>query len=162
MDVDREKMEKLAPLLDALNQYRPLLDTFHAESDRGAILVASSILENALEQLFRSVLVDEVADALKLFKAEGPLATFSARINMSRAFGLIPEVIARQLNLVRHIRNTCAHSPETVTFATPEVRDRTEAMWNVDPLVPAVLKVAGGPPLVRYRFLVNASFSSTS
>jgi hypothetical protein len=47
---------------------------------------------------------------------------------------------------------------EILAFATPEVRDRTEAMWNVDPLVPAVLKEVGGPPLVRYKFLINASF----
>lgn len=48
-----------AELVELLGSYRPALAAFHAESDRGAILVASSQLDVCLEELLASIMVTD-------------------------------------------------------------------------------------------------------
>lgn len=97
------------------------------ESDRGAALLAAAYLEGTLEQALRQCLVrDELGDAL-FDESSGPLGTLAAKLKMARALGVIPELVYRDLELVRSIRNDFAHHPDRLTFDTPSVRSRCDA-----------------------------------
>jgi DNA-binding MltR family transcriptional regulator len=161
-EADAAAKPKYADLIELLGSYRPVLETFHLESDRGAILVASSQLDVCLEEMLASIMVTDVPAAeeasRRLLKGDGPLSTFSSRINVAQCFGLLPHETAAHLHRIRRIRNLCAHSSESVDFNTDGVRDLTNGMWDVDFLVPVEMRNAGGPKLIRARFLMNAAF----
>jgi hypothetical protein len=93
-------------------------DNFRKETDRAIIMLTSTILEDVLayrlSQAFCHDVRDEDIDFV--FRFEGPLGTFSARIEIGYLFGLIEKPIAEQLDLIREIRNACAHSKFTLSF----------------------------------------------
>jgi len=97
------------------------------ESDRGAALLAAAYLEGTLEQALRRCLVrDELGDML-FDESGGPLGTLAAKLKLGRALGVIPELIFRDLELIRSIRNDFAHHPDRLTFDTPSVSSRCDA-----------------------------------
>lgn len=82
----------------------------------GAIFVAA-----AMDDILGTV-IKEYMPALsnrleeKLFKGYGPLGSFSAKIDISYALGIIPSWIRQNLHIFREIRNELAHSPMTPSF----------------------------------------------
>lgn len=95
---------------------------FHGESDRGAAVLAGSYIESYLGIFLESKMVDKSLGST-IFGNDGPLATFSQRINFAQAFGFLSPHDCSQLHLVRKIRNHFAHHPKEATFATSPVRD---------------------------------------
>lgn len=104
-------------------EYLALIETLEGiESDRGCVLIAGSMLEAALEVALRSrivVLAPKVIDSI--FGYEAPLGTFSAKISVAYAFGLIDSDINDDLTRIRLIRNAFAHAKVAIDFSTPEV-----------------------------------------
>jgi hypothetical protein len=49
--------KKFAELIELLGEFRPVLEVFHGESERGAILVAASLLDAAFRELLALVMV---------------------------------------------------------------------------------------------------------
>jgi hypothetical protein len=98
-----------------------MVDSFHAESDRGAAILAGSFVEHTLGTYLRFRMRDpKVAD--DLFAPMGPLASFAQRIAIAYAFGLIPQTLYRDFDVIRRIRNHFAHHPMDTTFDTPEIK----------------------------------------
>jgi hypothetical protein len=92
-------------------------------SDRSVVITLGAFLDGAIEfmiaqntrpQSTRS----EFDDA---FGINGPLGTFSARIEIAYLFKLIDETVRDQLNVIRELRNACAHSKRPISFATAEL-----------------------------------------
>jgi hypothetical protein len=98
------------------------------ETDRGVVLVGGGILDAALYDLLRAAFVDdkEVESLIGARDKPGdrPLATFSSRIKTAYSLGIISRAFYRQLDLVRDIRNKCAHSIDTIDFGTPPYSDQ--------------------------------------
>ena len=100
--------------------WNDMVGSFHNESDRGAAVLAGGFVDNYLGVYLRSLVVDaKIAD--DLFQSLGPLSSFSQRIALARAFGLISKVAYEDLTLIRKIRNQFAHHPLDATFASPEI-----------------------------------------
>lgn len=95
---------------------------YENESDRSAAILASSFLDNCLEQFLTERLADHSIKE-RMFKGYGPLATFSARSDIALLVGLLPEHIYRDLAIIRKIRNLFAHAAEPLTFDDTKVRD---------------------------------------
>lgn len=57
-----------------------------------------------------------------------PLATFSARIDFSHRIGVISHHLARDLHLIRRIRNLFAHSVEGCTFKSGSSQDQVNEL----------------------------------
>jgi hypothetical protein len=111
--------------------WNEMVGSFHNESDRGAAILAGSFAENALGHYLRFRMRDqEVADAL--FSPMGPLSSFSQRIAIAYAFGLIPKQRYRDFELIRKIRNHFAHHPMDTTFATAEVQKLAAGLSMMD------------------------------
>ncbi len=101
--VGKEAAEVLTRFYDLISQ----------ESDRGAVILAGSILDSGLEKLLQKRLVEPTNTDDSLFKTFGPLGTFDAKIEMSFRLGLIKVNIRDQLLKFKSIRNDFAHNIET-------------------------------------------------
>lgn len=103
-------MKKLSfedPFYDRL---RLFLEASNSETDRGRALVASSLIEEMLEEVLRAFLLENAATKNLFDAANAPLSTLSAKASASRALGLISSAEFRDIEIVRKIRNAFAHS----------------------------------------------------
>jgi len=124
-----------------------------AESDRGCALVAAAYLDKELEVALRLFFVERIADAM--FEFNGPAGTFSAKILLAHANGLIADEVRASLDLLRKIRNDFAHLEISVSFESESVRSRIGAIAqhldegpnslsnSRDVFIDAVVKLAG-------------------
>ena len=96
---------------------------FNRESNRGAVLVAASRLDEVLKGLLLAYLRDtkSASDLLDGFNA--PLGTFSARAAACHAMGLIDDAEFSDISRIRKIRNTFGHHWKDIDFDRPEVAD---------------------------------------
>jgi DNA-binding MltR family transcriptional regulator len=95
------------------------------ESDRGAVLISATRLEEKLELLHRAYITQKVADPKKvleeLFRPYAPLSSFSAKIQLAYAYGLIDADDYADLSIIRRIRNDAAHTSVEFSFEPQEV-----------------------------------------
>lgn len=95
------------------------------ESDRGCALVAAAYLENEINELLDCFFIKQGARArAALFDFNGPVGTFSSKIKMSAALGLLPEEIHKALDIIRKIRNEFAHLHEPLDFESTKVKQQ--------------------------------------
>jgi len=100
--------------------YNRFVDEFHQETDRAAAILAGSYLDAFLEEALRCVLVQgKHCDAL--FQSQGCLASLSSKISLAAAMGLASPEIARDLDLIRKVRNHFAHHLLEASFEQPPV-----------------------------------------
>ena len=95
------------------------------ETDRGCALMAAEFLSSELGGLLRRRFVDDgkACDAV-LEDGNGPLGTFSSRIEFAYLLGLIGPEARRELNLVRRIRNEFAHDYKPLDFNAERIANR--------------------------------------
>jgi len=108
-----------------VREFRRMLDY---ESHRGCALAAAAFLDERLRQLLCASFVPDCVEEL-LEGATAPLGTFSARILAAQALGLLPPKAARDLNLIRKIRNEFAHNLACGSFEVPEVTSRCRELY---------------------------------
>ena len=130
------------------------------ESDRGCIVAAGQAMNSYLEDILRFILArnthvkKEAVDPL--FDALGPLASFSARIKLAYALGLLERKIYLDLNRVRKIRNISAHSIAGVNFEMPEIEAVIESFETDNS--PDAFLVRSGTKLTRTKKNVRVKF----
>jgi DNA-binding MltR family transcriptional regulator len=105
-------------------QHKLFRYSLEKESDRGCALMVSSFLDEALRDLLEQCLRGDGKLADNLFDGNGPLTTFSARINLAFGLGLISRNSTRDLHLLRAIRNEFGHVYEPINFETPSIGSR--------------------------------------
>jgi len=108
---------------------RALFDAFSQESDRAAAIVAGAMLDDALLKLLKArLVVPDNEERSILDGVNAPLGTFSARIDGALQLGLVSTYLARDLHLIRKIRNAFAHEPLETTFDTQRIADLVSAV----------------------------------
>ncbi|MBN9336703.1 MAG: hypothetical protein J0I88_02480 [Chryseobacterium sp.] len=81
------------------------------ESERGAVLIGTSKIEEYLELFVKKILPnDSKKYQKKLLQYPGPLSSFSSKIELLYAFRYINHQFYVSLNILRSIRNNAAHS----------------------------------------------------
>lgn len=133
-------------------------EQFRSESDRACAILAAAALDESLRRLLKKFLVPASgrADAL-LEGASAPLSSFSARIEAAFRLGLVSERFARDLQLIRKIRNDFAHDLEKSTFADAAVADRVNELVKDSPLL-AGMREENRPKTTRMLFAMWASW----
>lgn len=106
----------------SLAPYNRIVKLFHAESDRAAAVLAGSFLDSYLSKCLQFYLVDDPS-VRDLFHGFGPLATFSARIGLAFAVGLLTDGMRSDLKYIKDVRNHFAHHPDETSFDVSPVRD---------------------------------------
>jgi hypothetical protein len=109
-----------------------LLLRLHKETDRAKIILLSTILEDLLEYHIASCIKVKLTPPQTeyVFRLDGPLATFSSRIELAYVFGFVEPEIARQLNVIREMRNACAHSKYELSFDHGVLSNVAKAMFK--------------------------------
>ncbi|WP_422373297.1 MltR family transcriptional regulator [Hoeflea sp.] len=101
--------------------------------DRAAAIIVSTHLEDDLKEFILSKMVPLTQSEIgEIFIGDSPISTFSAKINLAYALGLIGKQARHDLSLIRHIRNTFAHSRKPISFATNEVADTCKHLTLLD------------------------------
>jgi DNA-binding MltR family transcriptional regulator len=93
------------------------------ESDRAIVILVATILDDALTELLakRIIISLDQKQLDYIFRFEGPLGSFSSRIEVAYLFGFIDNNTRSHLTDIREMRNACAHSKQEMTFATKEL-----------------------------------------
>ena len=103
--------------------FSDFLKEFQSETDRGAALVGASLIDDRLESLLRSHLLDCKESSELLEGSNAPLGTFSARIKAAYCLGLITELEFKECEIIRRVRNEFGHKLHGLTFKDQKVHD---------------------------------------
>jgi hypothetical protein len=132
-------------------------DDFINESDRSLIILMSTRVEDALQ-----VCVEEAMPRIskrlseRLFSPLKPLSTFSSRIDIANALGIIENSHAKNLHFLREIRNQCAHAKQHLSFEIPELRAASELI--AAPEIRDLVTKADDRDTARTNFLGFSSY----
>jgi len=109
--------------------------SLRSESDRVVAIRASAFTEHTLlDLLIESMRTMDESDIEHLFfKNNATLGTFAARVDIARAFNLINEKQKKNLDIIRHIRNTFAHAVVDIDFSTKEISDECLKLDCIEP-----------------------------
>lgn len=105
--------------------WRRYMDMFEKESDRACVILTVSFMDELLTLCLRSRLVADHSATDSLFDgANAPFSTFSSKIDLSFRLGILSNRLAKDLHLIRRIRNDFAHNIEGCDFADTRVHNR--------------------------------------
>lgn len=134
--------------------FNTLLDKLLEESGRGALLIATTHVDDHLTKLIKEVLPKDISKkhTNTLFKYPGALSSFSAKIELAYAFRLINQNLYDCLNALRKIRNDAAHSPSILNLY--ELNEKLKEIYNLGPTVPNLIREISMKMIVQTK--VNA------
>jgi mannitol operon repressor len=92
------------------------------ESERGAVVIAATLIDDLLGQTILAFLVDHKEAGRLLDGFNAPLGTFASRILAAFALGLLSEEEYRECENIRKVRNIFAHNIHT-SFGDQKVKD---------------------------------------
>jgi DNA-binding MltR family transcriptional regulator len=105
-----------------MQQLQKFVAVFNDESDRGLALIAASALDELLLRVLQAYLLPIPASIKVLEGAQAPIGTFSARLDMAAALGLITNKEYKVATLIRKIRNEFAHVLDlTLSYETQKI-----------------------------------------
>ena len=132
-NIDKDNSEKQHDLSE-LKEFILFNLEFKDESDRAAVVLGVSNLDNLLYQLLEGFLQPNTGKKDELLEGDSPLSTFSARIHMCYRLGLIDSEFTRALHLVRKIRNSFAHQVSGVSLQSgpqsDRIKDLVQPFWE--------------------------------
>ncbi|MGX8007939.1 MltR family transcriptional regulator [Mesorhizobium sp. ORM8.1] len=106
-------------------------DKLIKQTHLGRVLTYSAFLEEELRETITSHLVRKSKNMEEvIYDNNGPLSTFSGKIKIASAFGIISVELAAELHKIREIRNKCAHTRTPLTFETPEIIEEINKLSN--------------------------------
>lgn len=108
--------------------FRKFVDEFKDESDRAAVVLGAAKLDSLLQQILDRHLLPSLSSSDELLDGDSPLATFSSRINASYRLGLVTAEFAKQLHLIRRIRNAFAHETSGCSLEHGPHADRLKSL----------------------------------
>ncbi|HTI87669.1 MAG TPA: hypothetical protein VL966_13775 [Alphaproteobacteria bacterium] len=117
------------PVLD-----KETTDEIDRAEDRAAAVLAGAYFEDRLTIVIKARLLDDASVANPLFTGYGPLGTFSAKIDMAYLLRVFDSYARSSLHVIRRIRNTFAHGLSPLTFDSPPIKAKCEALFRVPEL----------------------------
>lgn len=136
-------------------KYHAMLEN---ESDKGAVLVASGVIEEGLKQTIEAFLIKSESRKDPLFYSDNaPLSTLSAKIEMAYRLGLFGDLLRDQLNNFRKLRNEFAHDFNKTSLSEPDVANRVNIIFNSNPelfsSLTGIMRDSGNEePTIREKF----------
>ncbi|HYV90832.1 MAG TPA: hypothetical protein VE978_03580 [Chitinophagales bacterium] len=99
-------MKKDNPKIDLFSKF---LNGFQKETDRGAAILAASMLDQKLKTILADFLIECKPSRQLLEGYNAPIGSFSSRQNLAYSLGLISDYEFKDCEIVRKIRNDFAH-----------------------------------------------------
>lgn len=110
------------------------------QPDRYLVIIMAAIIDEGLGELIQRRLVDHRKTAKRLFRPDGPLGTFSAKIDLGFMLGMYCEEFAKMLHSIREIRNKFAHDMRPLTLESDEVKAKAAAFKFIETSYRPLLK----------------------
>ncbi|TKC64053.1 hypothetical protein FBD94_06850 [Pedobacter hiemivivus] len=131
------------------------------ESERGAILIGSSKVEEYLEKLLMVVLpLGSKSYTSRLFNYPGTLSSFSGKIEMSYAFRLFDDQLYNSLNELRKIRNNAAHS--SLPFSLKKSAALIDKIYSFEDNFPKLIHDLSWAKLIQWKLrIIQQSFDKS-
>jgi len=101
---------------------RAFMEDLQKETPRGGVLVAAAYLNDVLESMLAALFRDEPKAVGKLLKENGPLWSFSSKIQLCYCLGMIDETIRDDLNIINRIRRKFAHRRRPARMEDSDIR----------------------------------------
>lgn len=105
--------------------------TLEENASRAEAITLVCEIEQALQGLLRTAMIDDRGTDELFEDSNGPLSTFSSKIKCAWAFGLIDAELRKDLDYIRKIRNEFAHNNEQKLFSSGRVRGWLEQLSPV-------------------------------
>ena len=99
-----------------------------AETNRGAALMSAAYLDDKVKELIQNRLVQDKKTLRRAFDFNGPLGTFSSRIDFSYLLGILLKNACRDLHTIRAIRNQFAHHAAPLSYEDKEIKPLCERL----------------------------------
>jgi DNA-binding MltR family transcriptional regulator len=128
---------------------KAMMRTLARESDRGAILVSTAVVDECLAEVLSAWLAAATTKKTKsvraLLQSQGPLGSLWARAHMALAADLVDDWTFDAIEWLRKLRNQCAHQHGAISFADDAVAEMVKRMAEcVDVGVPDDTPKRGG------------------
>ena len=108
-------------------------DHMRFESDRGAVIVSVSLLDDILSDLLKSKLAPSLEKNDELFdSAFSPFSTFSAKIDLGYRLGLLKPSLRASLHMLRKVRNNFAHTANVKGFDHQSTQSRIRELIKLN------------------------------
>lgn len=105
-----------------LREFTAFLNELNKESDRGAVLISTAMIDDLLERTILAFLTDHVEPKKLLDGFNAPLGTLAARALAAFSLALLSETEYRDCERLRKIRNAFAHNVH-MSFEDQSVKD---------------------------------------
>ncbi|MCL6741573.1 DUF4145 domain-containing protein [Sphingomonas sp. RB56-2] len=98
------------------------VDHMDAESDRSTLILMAASTEGLLVGRLKEMMPGINAEERnRIFGFEGPCGSFSNRIRIAQALGIVDRSTKKKLEVIKEMRNAAAHSFAQLTFSTAEI-----------------------------------------
>jgi mannitol operon repressor len=144
------KDDRFRTNLPHLTEFNAFLEELNKESDRGAALISTAMLDDLLEKTILSFLLENNDTKRLLSGFNAPLGTFSSRILAAYSLGLISEEEYDECNWLRAVRNEFAHRVHK-EFGDEKVKDLCANLRF------AAKQIIKHPNIPRAQFLTSAT-----
>ena len=105
--------------------YTSYVDEFKKESDRASVILAAAMLDDVLTEILKSILVSPSTKKDPLFDgAFASFGSFGSKIELALRLGAISDKFARDLKMIKSIRNDFAHRVGGCTFEEQSTQSR--------------------------------------
>jgi len=119
--------------IDTFDLFLEITRQLRQESDRGSVIVGTSILDGLLSSYIKAKLAPSPNKCDELFDcAYAPLSSFSVKIDLAHRLGLLTHATRSSLHLIRRLRNDFAHSSRAANFADTRVQDRIRELFKLN------------------------------
>jgi DNA-binding MltR family transcriptional regulator len=123
----------LPPGISVPPELELIIDEIREQPDRGAAILAGSILSEFLARAIIKAFSTETSNRrrVKLFEGFGPLSSFSARIEIAYSMAVVDDdATYNDLIVIKDIRNAFAHSIEPMSFQSDEIKHYVKKLKN--------------------------------
>jgi hypothetical protein len=94
------------------------------ESDRGFVVIIGSLTEDLLlTRIMDNFVALSKEQRKQITKSGGVLGSWANRAVIARALGIIDDDVAEMIEVLKAMRNACAHSRRRIDFDTPALRN---------------------------------------
>lgn len=117
-------LRKLSLAWKSKDEIEASLESTHGESDRGFMILVVTQLEDMLTAEVAQKLTGMTSEERDSFLGpDGVASAFGIKIKLALGLGVIDRGSYTHLELIRSIRNACAHAIRPVSFDTPIIKE---------------------------------------
>jgi DNA-binding MltR family transcriptional regulator len=142
-----------------INEINKFLIEFQVESDRAAAILGVSYLDTVMENLLKKFFIqnNSFIDKQIFGDSYSVIDSFSKKINLSYALGLLKQKEFEDLNNIRKIRNDFAHELHGLNFNSEKINSRCLNLKCAQDVFDGPLQEVSHDNSARFRYILTVS-----